>query len=206
MASIAPDETLEARKAALTEQLEAMHLAPDVVELVARADAAFQARKAKFADIEEQIANLDREIGARERTRRADAERERQDRWQAQRAELVAEADVFLGAIAAAESATRDLVRALDVIIASNGRIAALARELSVDRKAPTAANPMELVSRMAGRIASVMSTVKGHRNRLGPLDWPGGLVGLFPSNVSWREAKRLEAALVQPILTKGKA
>jgi hypothetical protein len=191
MASIAPDETLEARKAALTEQLEAMHLAPDVVELVARADAAFQARKAKFADIEEQIANLDREIGARERTRRADAERERQDRWQAQRAELVAEADVFLGAIAAAESATRDLVRALDVIIASNG---------------PTAANPMELVSLMAGRIASVMSTVKGHRNRLGPLDWPGGLVGLFPSNVSWREAKRLEAALVQPILTKGKA
>ena len=208
MAATAPNETLEERKAALIEQLEAMRLAPDVVELVTRADTAFQGFKAKFADIEEQITNLDRQIGARERTRRADAERERQDRWQAQRQELLAEADVFLGAIGAAENSTRDLVRALDVIIASNGRIAALARELSVDRKAPTAANPFELVGRIAGRLASVMSTVKGHRNRLGPLEWPGGLCGLYPANLSWRDAeeKRLAAALLQPLSEKGKA
>ena len=208
MAATAPNETLEERKAALIEQLEAMRLAPDVVELVTRADTAFQGFKAKFADIEEQITNLDRQIGARERTRRADAERERQDRWQAQRQELLAEADVFLGAIGAAENSTRDLVRALDEIIASNGRIAALARELSVDRKAPTAANPFELVGRIAGRLASVMSTVKGHRNRLGPLEWPGGLCGLYPANLSWRDAeeKRLAAALLQPLSEKGKA
>jgi hypothetical protein len=201
-------ETLETRKAALNAQLESMRLAPDVAELVTQADKAVASFKAEVGELEEQIVNLDREIGARERSRRADAERERQDRWTAQRQELLAEVEVFLDATRAAENSTRDLVRALDAIIASNGRIAALARGLSVDRKAPTAANPMELVGRMAGRIASVMSTVKGHRNRLGPLEWPGGLCGLYPPNVCWRDAeeKRLAAALLQPLLEKGKA
>ena len=209
MAVIAPEEILEARKATLSARLENMRLAPDVAELVTRADSAVQAFKDEVRDLEDQITNLDREIGARERSRRADAERHRQDRWTAQRQELLAEVDVFLDAVETAENSTRDLVRALDAIIASNGRLGGLARELSIDRKAPTAANPFELVGRMAGRIAGVMSTVKSHRNRLGPLEWPGGLCGLYPANgPSWRESeeKRLAAALLQPLLEKGKA
>jgi hypothetical protein len=207
MAATTPNETLEARKAALAEQLEDLRLAPDVAELVVQADKAVGAFKVKvIADIEDQISSIDAAIGARERAKRADAERDLQDRRQAQRQELLAEVDAFLGIIQAAENATRDLVRALDAIIAGNGRIAA--RDLSTDRKAPTAANPFELVSRMAGRIASVLSTVRGHKNRLGPLAWPSGLCGLYPPNVCWRdsEEKRLAAALLQPLLEKGKA
>ena len=79
---------------------------------------------------------------------------------------------------------------------------------LSVSQRVPSALNPIELVSRIAGRIAAVMATERGHRNRLGALDWPAGASGLYPPDRSWRVAEETLMArqMLQRILEQGKA
>jgi Tfp pilus assembly protein PilX len=141
--------------------------------------------------------------------RRAAAEQQKQDRWLTMRQQLLREEEQRLQAVEAAEQATRALVKAVDEIIATNARMSALARDLSTDHKAPMALNPMELVSRMSSRIASVMMTIKGHSFRLGAITWPSAASGLYPANgPAWKddEEQRMARALIGPLLQHGKA
>jgi hypothetical protein len=198
------DVELETKREAITAKLESLRMSPDVAELVTQADQAVRSFKAETAELEEQIADLDRQIGATERSKRADAERGREERWFAQRQALLAEHEVLLQAIADSEAATRALVDAIDRTLASNARMAVLARELSTSGKVPMALSGTDLVSRLAGRIASVMATIRGHRNRFGALVWAGAGSTLYPVHVNWRQAEeKLVAAAIQPIIER---
>jgi hypothetical protein len=179
---------LEAKRAALAARLENLRMAPEIASIVQKADKAVRDFKSQVADAESQLAAVESEIGALEQHKRAEAERDRQAQRATQRQQLVDEHDAFLGYVETAERATRALAKATEEIFAANARIATLARELSPDRKAPMACNPMELAGRVATRIAAVMSTIKGHRNRLGPLQWPAGAIGLYPPDQTWRQ------------------
>jgi hypothetical protein len=198
--------TLEERKAELSEKLAALRINDDVAELVRVADEAVAGFKAETTALEQQIEDLDRQIGARERHKRATAADEQRDLWLQRRAGLVEEVETYLTAIADANAAARALRDAVDRAFASNSRLAKLAQTLSVTGKAPTTCNPMDLASRLGGRIAGVMATVRGHRMRLGSVEWSGG--SLYPADKDWRadEEKRTAANLLQPLLEKGKA
>jgi hypothetical protein len=198
--------SLEAQKAALTEKLAALRMSDDVAHAVAVADQAVQAFKAEANAIEEQIAALDRETGVLARQKREAAADEQRELWLQRRAALVEESESYLSAVSDAEAATRALLDALDRTFASNARLAKLAQALSVTGKAPMSCNPMGLASRLGGRIAGLLSQVKGHRMRLGAIEWAGGT--LYPPDRIWRdqEERQLAANLLEPILTKGKA
>jgi hypothetical protein len=193
--------SLEAQKAALTEKLAALRVNDDVAELVRVADEAVASFKAETGVLEEQIADLDRQIGARERHKRAAAADEQRDAWLQRRAAMVEEVETYLTAISDANAAARALRDAVDRAFASNSRLAKLAQTLSVTGKAPTTCNPMDLASRLGGRIAGIMATVRGHRMRLGSVEWSGG--SLYPADKDWRaeEEKRTAANLLQPLL-----
>jgi hypothetical protein len=200
---------LETRRAEITTKLESLRVSPQVAELVTRADQAVRSFKAEAAALEYQIADLDREVGAKARHQRTEAQRNRQDEWLQRRKALLEESEVRLTAIADAQAATRALVDAINRTLASNARMAKLAQQLSVNGKLPMALSATELVSRISGRIGSVLGTIKDHRHRFGSLQWPGGSSGLYPANgPEWREAEESLVArqLLQPLLEHGKA
>jgi DNA repair exonuclease SbcCD ATPase subunit len=208
MAETGTDATLEGKRAEITAKLESLRVSPGVAELVKEADEAVRNFKGEVALLEDQLATIDRDVGARERHKRDEAAQQRQDRWAAQRKQLLAEEETRLQAIENAERATRTLVEAVDELLTTTTRMAKLAQQLSVNAKVPSALSSIELVSRTAGRIASVMSTIRGHRQRFGSLEWPGGATGLYPPERSWREAEETLVAkqLLQPLLEHGKA
>lgn len=201
-------DTLETRRAEIEDKLAALRMTPDpeVAELIRKADAAVNAFKSQTATLDAQLAEIDGQLSIRERDRRAAAERERQERWEAQRKQLIEQEDARLQAIADAEAATRTLVDAINRTLATNARMAKIAQELSTNGKVPMSLNANDLVSRIGGRIAGLMATVKGHRNRLGAIEWQGG--SLYPPDRNWRqdEEKFMAAQLLQPLLEQGKA
>ena len=110
----------------------------------------------------------------------------------------------FAGWPDAAEAATRALVDAIDRTLATNARMAKITQELSANGKVPMSLSAPDLVSRLSGRIAALMATIKGHRARLGALEWRGG--SLYPPGRCWRddEAAHMAAHLLEPLLNKG--
>jgi hypothetical protein len=199
------DTTLEGRRAGLEAKLERLRLAPEAADLVRKADEALAHYRDQIAALEGEMAKIDEELGVREMDRRAVAAKEREDKWHAQRQALIAEEEVRLKAVADAEAAARALVDALNRTFASNARLAKIAHDLSTTHKVPTALNANDLVMRMAGRLAGVMKTIRGHPHRLGQLEWPGG--SLYPPDRCWRddEERRIAVGVVQPHLEKGK-
>ena len=101
----------------------------------------------------------------------------------------------------------RALVDAIERAFASTAKLAKIAQELSTTGNVPGALSHMELATRQGGRIAALMGTIKGHRYRLGSIEWQGD--SLFPPDRGrWRadEEKLMAAGLVQPLLEKGRA
>jgi hypothetical protein len=198
---------LEGKRAALDSKLQTLRMSPVAADLVRKADAAVSQYRAEASELEQQIAEIDAHLGVREQDRRTAAAKAREQQWRDQRQALVAEQDVLLAAVADAEAATRALVDALDRTFASNARMARIARDLSTTHKVPLGLSGTDLVSRMAGRLASVMKTVKGHPHRLGTaLEWRGA--SLYQPDTCWRddEEKKLAAGVIQPLLVDGKA
>jgi hypothetical protein len=209
---MAEGETLEAKRAQLDAKLGSLKMAPEAAALVRQADAAVAKYRGEASALERQIAEIDAQLGVREMDRREAAQQQKQQQWLTMRQQLLDEEERRLQAVERAEQATRALVKAIDDLVVSNAKMSTLARELSPDRKVPMPLNPMELVNRMASRIAATMSTIKGHRNRLGGIDWPSGASGLYPASgpayVAWREdeEQRMARALIGPLLERGKA
>ena len=196
---------LDQRREALARRLQTVQTPPDeVVDLVRKADAAVARMKEQTAAVEAELAEVDSLLNVRVRDQRAAAQRQKQEQRAAKEAALLAEHEARLTAVADAEAATRALVDAINRAIAANARMATLARELDPNGRGSGALNPMELVKRIACRMASVMSTIEGQRFRLGTIEWPAGASGLYPADRNWRddEDKRV-ASLIDP-LTKG--
>jgi hypothetical protein len=203
------DTTLETKRAQIEGKLTALRPSPGVADLVRQADRAIAAHRAELDAHERDLAEIDQQAGIRERDRREAAAQQKQDRWLGMRQQLLKEEEQRLQAVEEAEQATRALVKAIDEIIASSARMSKLAQELSADRKAPSALNPMELVSRLGSRIAAVMMTIKGHHFRFGAITWPSAASGLYPANgPAWKddEEQRMARALIGPLLQHGKA
>jgi hypothetical protein len=205
----ATDTNLEEKRAKLDAQLVNLKMSPSAADLVRAADQAVAQYRADADALERELAVVDAELDVRENDRRDAAARLKQEQWLARRKAIVEESEVRLQAVEDCERATRALVQALERILANNARMKDLAVALSVDGKAPMALNPMELVARMAGRIAAVMSTVKDHRHQFGSLIWPSSASALHPTNgPTWRQSEEslLTRQLLEPLLSKGKA
>jgi hypothetical protein len=192
------------QRADLANKLAALQTPPDeLVDLVRRADAGFAEWDAQKADLRTKIDQIDSHTGARELDRRKAAAAAHEAEIAAKRQVLTGEHDAFLTAIADAEAHARGLADAVTRAFRHNAALSVAARTLAPNGKVPMALNPMELASRLAGRLASVMSTIPGHRNRLGPIDWPSS-GGLWSADSQWSSAeeKRLAAGL-QPLMER---
>lgn len=195
---------LQQKRAALVDKLAALQTPPaEVTDLVRRADAAVAKIHAQAAELQEQIDQIDGQFGLRELDRRKAAAAAHETEIAAKRQALTAEHDAFLTAIADAETHARGLADAVTRAFRHNVALAVCARTLAPNGKVPMALNPLELANRLAGRLASVMSTIQGHRNRLGPIDWPSS-AGLYAPGSQWSadEQKRLAAGL-QPLIER---
>jgi hypothetical protein len=200
---------LDAKRVEIESKLAALKISPAAADLVRKADQAVAAHRAEAAELERALAEVDGQLGVREMDKRDAAAREKRERWQAARQQLLEAEEARLTAIEDTERATRALVDAINRTLAANARMSTLARELSPDKKAPMPLNPMDLVNRMASRIASVMMTVKGHKYRFGGITWPSAASGLYPANgPAWKEdeEQRMARALIGPLLEKGRA
>ena len=198
----------ETRRAEIADKLKTLRAktSAPVAALVRQADAAVAAYRSEADALEGQLLELDAELGVREMDRRAVAAQEREASWLAQRQALLAEEETRLQAIADAEAAARGLLDAVNRTLASQARMAKIAQGLSTSRKVPSALSLTDLASRMGGRIAGLMVLVKGHRNRLGGIEWIGG--ALFSPDRNWRddEEKTMAAQVIGPLLSKGNA
>ena len=197
---------LDQKRDALARRLQVVQTPPaEVVDLVRKADAAVARMKEQTAAVEAELAEVDSIIDIRERDRREAAARQRREQRAAKEAALLGEHETRLQAVADAEAATRALVDAINRAIASNARMATLARELDPNGRGSGALNPLELVGRLANRMASVMGTIPGQRYRLGRIEWPGGASGLYPPDRNWRDGEDKQvAALIDPLTKQG--
>ena len=194
-------ETLETKRSKLDAKLTALRMSPAAAQLVREADRAVAEYRTQADALETELAEIDRELGVRERDRREAAARQKEERWLAQRNALLREEETRLQAIADAEAACRALVDAINRAFASTAQLAKIAQELSTTGNVPGALSTLELATRLGGRIAGVMSTIKSHRYRLGSIEWQGG--SLYPPERSWRddEEKQMSTQMIQPIL-----
>jgi hypothetical protein len=200
--------TLETARAEVEAKLAKLKLSPEAARLVREADRAVAAHRAEADALERDLAEIDAQLGVREKDRREAAAREREAHWQAQRQALVEENDAVLKHVDEMERATRTFVAAFENLLAADARRTKIAQDLADNKKVPRALNQFDLVRRTSMRFASVMSTIRGHRFRLGALEWPSGASGLYPADQSWRasEEQFVAAAVLQPLLETGKA
>jgi hypothetical protein len=199
---------LDQKREALARRLQVVQTPPaEVVDLVRKADAAVAKMKEQTAAVEAELAEVDAVLDVRERDRREAAARQRREQRAAKEAALLGEHEARLQAVADAESAARAFADAVKRAIESNARMSTLASELDAGGKAPIGLNPIDLVTRLANRLAATLSTIPGHRYRLGRnLEWPAGIVGndLYRPDADWRAYEdRRVAELIDP-LTKG--
>lgn len=197
---------LETQRAEMVDKLSRLKMSPEADRLVREADTALENYRREIAIIESAIAGLDMELGTRERDRRAAEAEQRRSQWFDQRQQLVDAEEQRLAEIEDAEAATRALADAISRIIGINKRMIVLARDLSSTKKVPSALNEMELVNRIARRIAAVMSTVPGRRHRFGHIEWH--YTGQLEPEDSWRTAEESYIAreVLGPLLQEGKA
>jgi hypothetical protein len=167
--------------------------ADDVLVLELRERAAAKRREADGLDAE--IATIDAQIGATERLRRQEAEQKRQEQLAAMRKQLADAMSERLQLIAEAEAGARQLAGAIGRVLNINATMQKLAHQLSGERGMPSVLNEPELVNRLGGQMASVMTTTAPrYRMRFGGIEWKGA-GGLYAAADDWRarEEKLME-------------
>jgi hypothetical protein len=158
---------------------------------------------ASIAALQEHLAALDDADGERTRRERDTAEQARQAKLASLRKHLAGLEAERLAAIEEAEHHARALAENLARVFAVTKQMGAVAHEITGD-DVPIVLQGTSVVTRMAGRLASVMQTIPNHRGRLGGLEWRGA--GLYPADQNWRDhEQRVVAPHVKPI-TEGKS
>jgi hypothetical protein len=143
-----------------------------------------------IASVEAELAALDDAEGERARRDRETAAQEQRERLSDLRKQFAKLDEDRLTAWSDAEVAARTLVTALARILETSEAMSAIAGELA-PRQTPLALHRPEIITRIAHRLSAVMSTLAGHRHRLGCLSWHAGP---YRSEQNWRAS---EAALL---------
>jgi hypothetical protein len=158
---------------------------------------------ASIAALQAHLDALDDAAGERTRRERDTAEAARQTKLAGLRKHLAGLETERLAAIDEAEHHARSLAEKLARVFAVTKQMGAVAHEIT-GGDVPIVLHGTSVVTRMAGRLASVMQTIPNHRGRLGGLEWRGA--GLYPADQSWRDhEQKVVAPHVKPI-TEGKS
>ena len=94
-----------------------------------------------------------------------------------------------------AEAATRQLAAALSRVMRTNQEMAKVVHRITGGRT-PTPLSGPDFVSRLAGRIGAIMTTIPNCRARFGSIEWRGH--SLYRPDQNWRD---IEQALLEPYL-----
>ncbi len=94
-----------------------------------------------------------------------------------------------------AEAATRQLAAALSRVLRTNGEMGKVVHGITGGR-VPIPLSGPDFVSRLAGRIGAIMTTIPGCRASFGSIEWLGH--SLYRSDQNWRD---IEEALLKPHL-----
>jgi len=149
----------------------------------------------KITKIENEIADIDAAADEQVRRNRDEVQIEFTKRRSLLRKELKKLESERLGYMQDANIACRTLAENIHLILESNRRMSEISCALS-GKLSPTPLQAPDLVVRLAGRISSVMSSIPGHLNRLGSLEWSAK--SLYRHSDDWRECER---ALLEPHL-----
>ena len=161
-------------------------------------------RQAAIAEVQRQINEIDAETGARVRHERIEEERQRLDRQEALRRQLVELSEQRQQAIADAQSHAKSLADALHKAIKTNGAMAQCAYRLT-GTPAPTNFSEVDFVRRLSAKLSGALSAGLGnaYRFRFGHLIWSGA--STYPAAQDWAEAEEraITTALVSIISKK---
>lgn len=103
-----------------------------------------------------------------------------------------------------AEAGARQLASKVKELLSLNKEVAALAHQLSGERRTPGALAQSDLINRIAGRIGSLMQIINpAYRSGFGGIAWPA-TSSFHPVTEDWaaNEERRLTPAL-EPILKR---
>jgi hypothetical protein len=115
------------------------------------------------------------------------------------RTELAAKEAARLDAVEKAEAAARQLVASLSDVLSISADMRAIIRKL--DGRVAMALEDGGTVNRMSMRLAAVLRTFAGHRNRFGMVEWRDGV---FASAENWRDAEQVNGATALNSINKG--
>ena len=94
-----------------------------------------------------------------------------------------------------AEAATRQLAAALSRVLRTNQEMARVTNHIT-GRRTPTPLSGPDFVSRLAGRIGAIMTTIPNCRARFGSIEWRGH--SLYRPDQNWKD---VEEGLLKPHL-----
>ncbi len=196
--------SLESQRAAAEAKLRNLRVAPEVADLVSKADAALAEHRAEVAELERQIAQIDTAVGAREHKRRAEEAATAAASRRAQRQALVDLAKQRAAAVEDAEAAARLLAVSLDRVLEMTSVLNKGAYAAGGQRGA-TAFSLPDVEYRLSQRLSTVMLAMRKSqsRYRFGSISWPT-IHTLYSVEENWAAAEeKLVASALQPIIEK---
>jgi len=154
---------------------------------------------AEYANAEAELAALRDAEGEQVRRERQAAGQARGSRRDEQRARLRDLERQRVEALQDAEEAARTLAETLGHLLSVNEEMAGSAHEIS--GTVPSPLSGVAFARRLSDRLSAVMSTVAGHKHRMGNLVWP---TSMCKPDQSWAaEESRLVEPHLKPILTE---
>lgn len=151
----------------------------------------------RLTHLQNELEGLDDSVSEQARRERVDAEASRRLHVERLKEYIVAEEQKRLAAIDEAQIALNTYHEQLEKFFAVSADMAQVFHALHRSGP-PTALNPFEIARRVAGALAAKMTTLAGHKEKLGPIKWSGH--GLYHSSGSWAER---EQRLLQPSMEK---
>ena len=145
--------------------------------------------------LEHEVDALGEAAGEQTRREREEAQQEFTQRRAEMRKELAKLEDVRLRAVQDANLSCRKLAESIGQIIDTTRQEAEVAHAIT-GGAAPIPLQQPDIISRIVGRLSAVMSSIPGHRNRLGNIVWRGA--SLYSHADDWRQC---EATLLEPHL-----
>lgn len=207
----APDAAnLVAERKALDDDIAALQIEPEAAEIVKQADEILVAHAGKVAALRAARDRIDEAFAVKRREQEKAEARQREQQEAALRRELVEGEAARLEALDRAQQHLRAFVGAINEAFAAHTREREIANQISVGARMLTGLSPTDFVSRIGGRIASILAQIKipgalkGASVRIGSLELPNS--SLFPADQSWREREEVVAApAIQELIECGR-